>query len=57
MGVRTLIRAKDGKKISIKKAHEGVRIKIGERLANITSVQNNIKAGLDEDGALVIYPT
>jgi len=56
MGVRTLVRAADGKKISIKKAHEGVRIKIGERLASITSMQSNIKARLDEEGALAIYP-
>lgn len=54
MGARTLIKTGDEKKVYIKKAHEGVRIQIGNRQANITSVQNNMKAKLDEAGTLII---
>lgn len=55
MGARTLIKTGDGKKVFIKKAYEGVRIQIAKRQANITTLQNNIKAELDEAGALMIY--
>ncbi|MCL6635207.1 MAG: FapA family protein [Peptococcaceae bacterium] len=54
LGVRTLVRAGEGRKIYIKKAHGGVRIQIGDRRANITTLQLNIKAELDEDGSLSI---
>lgn len=54
MGARTLIKTGEGKKVFIKKAYEGVRIQIANRKANITTLQNNIKAELDEDGALMI---
>lgn len=54
MGAKTLIKAGDGKKVFVRKAYEGVRIQIGDRRANITSLQNNIKAELDEAGTLQI---
>jgi len=55
MGARTLIKTGDERKIFIKKAYEGVRIQVGKRQSNITATQNNIKAELDEAGALMIY--
>lgn len=55
MGARTLIKTKDDRKIYIRKAFEGVRIQVGGRMASITATQTNIKAELDEAGALLIY--
>lgn len=55
MGAKTLIKTEEGKKVFIKKAYEGVKIQIANRQANITTLQNNIKAELDGDGALMIY--
>jgi len=54
IGARTLIKTGEGKKVFIKKAYEGVQIQIGSRKANITSLQHNIRAELDETGDLII---
>ena len=53
MGARTLLKTESKKKIMIRKAHEGVHVQIGGRSANIKELQNNIKAELDDEGALV----
>ncbi len=55
MGARTLIKTEGSRKVYIRKAFEGVRVQVGDRLASITSTQINIKAELDEAGALMIY--
>ncbi|MFA4884674.1 MAG: hypothetical protein WC601_02650 [Desulfotomaculaceae bacterium] len=55
MGARTLIKTEGGRKVYSRKAFEGVRVQVGDRLASITSTQANIKAELDEAGALMIY--
>ncbi len=57
MGARTLIKTEGGRKVYIRKAFEGVRVQVGDRMASITSTQTNIKAELDEAGALIIYHT
>jgi uncharacterized protein (DUF342 family) len=57
MGAKTFIKIEGGRKIMIRKAHEGVRIQIGGRLASITEAQNNINAELDDFGSLIIYHT
>jgi len=55
LGAKTIIRTTGEKrKIYINKANEGVRIQIGGRQVNITSLQSNIKAELNRDGAMVI---
>lgn len=54
MGARTTIKTEDGKKIFIKKAFAGVQIQVGNRRANLNSVQRNVRAELDEDGSLSI---
>ena len=54
MGARTFIKTEDDRKIFIKKAYAGVQIQVGNRRANLTSVQHNIKAELDESGSLTI---
>ena len=53
MGARTLLKTDSKKKIMIRKAHEGVHVQIGGRSASIKELQNNIKAELDDEGALV----
>ncbi|NLI12856.1 MAG: DUF342 domain-containing protein [Peptococcaceae bacterium] len=55
MGARTLIKTESGRKVYIRKAFEGVRVQVGDRLASVTSTQTNIKAELDEAGVLMIY--
>ena len=54
VGARTLVASRDGRKIYIKKAFTGVWIRIGAHRVNITSVQYNIMAELDEDGFLIM---
>ncbi len=54
MGAKTLIKTGDKRKIFIRKAFEGVRVQVGGRAASITSTQVDIKAELDEAGALSI---
>ncbi|HOV78478.1 MAG TPA: FapA family protein [Bacillota bacterium] len=54
MGAKTFIKTEDGKKIFIKKAYPGVQIQVGNRRANLTSLQYNIKAELDESGSLIV---
>ncbi|OPY58507.1 MAG: hypothetical protein A4E55_00856 [Pelotomaculum sp. PtaU1.Bin035] len=54
LGAKTFIRTDEGRKVFITKAHEGVRIQVGDRQVNITSTQNNIKAELDDNGAMKI---
>ncbi len=55
MGARTLVKTEGDRKVYIRKAFEGVRVQVGDRLASITSTQTNIKAELDEAGTLMIY--
>lgn len=54
MGVKTFIKAAEGRKVLIKKAFAGVIIQIGDRRASIISTQNNLKAELDSTGAIDI---
>ncbi len=54
MCARTLVSAGGDRKILIRKVHEGVRLKVGKRIADIRSVQNNVQASLDKDGMLLI---
>jgi len=55
LGAKTLIKTGKGRKISIKSAYEGVRIQIGDRQVNLTSMQSNIIAELDDNGSLAIH--
>ncbi len=54
MGARTQIRAGKNRKILIRKAYEGVRVQVGDRMANINMVQQNLRAELDDGGDLVV---
>lgn len=54
MGAKTVIKTGEKRKILIRKAFEGVRVQVGGRAASITYTQVNIKAELDEAGALSV---
>ncbi len=54
MCAKTLVDAGEGRKILIRKVYEGVRLKVGNRIADIRSVQKNIQVELNKDGTLVI---
>lgn len=54
MGAKTVIRTGEKRKVFINKVNEGVRIQIGDRQLNFTSIQNNVKAELDKDGAMSV---
>lgn len=54
LGARTLVKTGGGRKVYIRKAFAGLQIQIGDRRVNLASVQNNIRAELDEAGSLVI---
>ncbi|MDF9408032.1 FapA family protein [Pelotomaculum isophthalicicum JI] len=54
LGAKTVIRTGEKRKVFINKVNEGVRIQIGDRQLNFTSIQNNVKAELDKDGAMSV---
>jgi len=54
MGARTFVKTAEERKVYVKKAFVGIQIQVGDRLVSITSQRNNIKAELDEDGALLV---
>jgi len=54
LGAKTYVKTDGKRKVFIRKAYEGVRIQIGDRLVNITSTQSNIIAELDRDGMMAI---
>ncbi len=54
MCAKTLVNTEGDKKILIRKVYEGVRLKVGKRIADIRSVQVNVQAQQDEAGILLI---
>ncbi len=54
LGVKTYIKAGEGRKIFINKAYPGILVQIGKSRSNITKVRHNLKAVLDEEGYIVI---
>ncbi|OPX88783.1 FapA family protein [Pelotomaculum sp. PtaB.Bin117] len=54
LGAKTLIRTDEKRKVYINKANEGVRIQIGDRQISFPSMQSNIKAELNKDGAMSV---
>lgn len=54
LGAKTLIRVNEKRKVYLNKAYEGVRIQIGDRQLTFHSMQNNIKAELNKDGAISV---